>query len=93
MQIHKCPSHSTSCSACDSLCICSLYCLILSLFLFLFLLQSPVVSEVLKEQDGRKGLIAAICAGAVNSKQMKVLLARTWSRQFVAVKSLRNSLV
>lgn len=28
-------------------------------------LQSPAVKEVLKEQDGRKGLIAAICAGTV----------------------------
>lgn len=27
------------------------------------LAESPVVGEVLKEQDGRKGLIAAICAG------------------------------
>lgn len=27
------------------------------------LLQSPAVKEVLKDQDGRKGLIAAICAG------------------------------
>lgn len=27
------------------------------------LLQSPAVKEVLKAQDGRKGLIAAICAG------------------------------
>lgn len=25
--------------------------------------QSPAVKEVLKDQDGRKGLIAAICAG------------------------------
>lgn len=29
------------------------------------LLQSPAVKEVLKDQDGRKGLIAAICAGTV----------------------------
>ncbi|XP_061794815.1 Parkinson disease protein 7 homolog [Nerophis lumbriciformis] len=27
------------------------------------LAESPAVSEVLKDQDGRKGLIAAICAG------------------------------
>ncbi|KAF3856148.1 hypothetical protein F7725_016871 [Dissostichus mawsoni] len=27
------------------------------------LAESPAVKEVLKEQDGRKGLIAAICAG------------------------------
>lgn len=27
------------------------------------LAESPVVKEVLKDQDGRKGLIAAICAG------------------------------
>uniref|UniRef100_A0AAX7V224 protein deglycase n=1 Tax=Astatotilapia calliptera TaxID=8154 RepID=A0AAX7V224_ASTCA len=30
---------------------------------FYSLLQSPAVKEVLKDQDGRKGLIAAICAG------------------------------
>lgn len=30
---------------------------------FRALLQSPAVKEVLKDQDGRKGLIAAICAG------------------------------
>lgn len=29
------------------------------------LFQSPAVKEVLKDQDGRKGLIAAICAGKV----------------------------
>lgn len=30
-------------------------------------LQSPAVKEVLKDQDGRKGLIAAICAGTNQS--------------------------
>ena len=32
---------------------------------FISLLQSPAVKEVLKDQDGRKGLIAAICAGTI----------------------------
>lgn len=32
---------------------------------FCAVLQSPAVKEVLKDQDGRKGLIAAICAGIV----------------------------
>lgn len=31
----------------------------------LFSLQSAAVKEVLKDQDGRNGLIAAICAGTI----------------------------
>lgn len=34
-------------------------------FSFHAVLQSPAVKEVLKDQDGRKGMIAAICAGTV----------------------------
>lgn len=37
------------------------------------LLQSPAVKEVLKDQDSRKGLIAAICAGKVLEIQSKLL--------------------
>lgn len=33
------------------------------------LLQSPAVKEVLRDQDGRKGLIAAICAGTLCENQ------------------------
>lgn len=33
------------------------------------LFQSPAVKEVLKDQDGRKGLIAAICAGTLCENQ------------------------
>lgn len=32
--------------------------------------QSPAVKEVLKDQDGRKGLIAAICAGKVYENKL-----------------------
>lgn len=38
---------------------------------FRALLQSPAVKEVLKAQDGRKGLIAAICAGTVCENKPK----------------------
>lgn len=31
----------------------------------LFSFQSAAVKEVLKDQDGRNGLIAAICAGTI----------------------------
>lgn len=34
------------------------------------LFQSPAVKEVLKDQDGRKGLIAAICAGKVHGNKL-----------------------
>lgn len=35
------------------------------------LFQSPAVKEVLKDQDGRKGLIAAICAGKVCENKLR----------------------
>lgn len=38
---------------------------------FYALLQSPAVKEVLKDQDGKKGLIAAICAGTVFENKPK----------------------
>lgn len=36
------------------------------------ILQSPAVKEVLKDQDGRKGLIAAICAGTFNENKLVI---------------------
>jgi len=36
--------------------------------------QSPAVKEVLKDQDGRKGLIAAICAGTVCENRPALIL-------------------
>lgn len=38
------------------------------------LLQSPAVKEVLKDQDARKGLIAAICAGTAPENKPVVIM-------------------
>lgn len=40
------------------------------------LFQSPAVKEVLKDQDGRKGLIAAICAGTFGEKKLKAVITQ-----------------
>lgn len=41
------------------------------------LFQSPAVKEVLKDQDGRKGLIAAICAGTVRENKLRSTMTAT----------------
>lgn len=46
----------------------------LTVHLFPSFFQSPAVKEVLKEQDGRKGLIAAICAGTARENKQALII-------------------